>query len=233
MARSPGRTSIFHSAGDYSLGDELDPYVTHEGFPFIGKHVETGCTLADFGCWGGRHLEGLREIAGPDGKILAIDGGWAFERLATLYAKPLVSADDSIVEVRIMGVSDLDEFDDGTIDGAICWRVLHNLTEPGELERTLRGFNRVMVRGAPLLVATRAADGELHDNDLSVPQYCRSRPIEGGPERGDLYFTEAAVRTVFSAAGFRVEGVDACEGHETVRGQRLSNRYWAARLRRR
>lgn len=219
---------FWHRHGSYDIGRQPDSYLVSHGRAFLLRHVPRSPRLADFGCWGGRHLDILSQIAGSEGETIGIDGPWAWERLgeAVAVARKL----GSNVKVIQQDLDDLHDLATESVHGGICWRVLHNLTRPGELDAALWEINRVLVPGSPLVVAVRAAISEIHDMDFDFPQLTRTTPSPIAPVRCDLYFTRRSAEVSFKRSGFKiVEVLEVLEG-ESIDGQEIENRYLAIHM---
>ena len=235
MDKTKDRTNYWSRSENYDIGGEAEEHVKGPGIAFLRQHLRPRPLLVDFGCWGGRHLWLLRELAGSGGRVVGTDGPWAWERLAE--TRDLVNATPGLnAEIQQQRLENLDAFETESVDGALCWRVLHNLTEPGALEMALRELNRVLARGSPLLVAVRAVQPDMQKKEeetFPLPQLMRTRPGSDAGEREDFYFTREAVKTVFTQWGFQVCHIEDTPGSEMWQGTRLDHLYLAVHLLRR
>jgi SAM-dependent methyltransferase len=225
---SPG--SIWRSGGDYDISG-ASTYLRQLGAPFLSSQLAASDeldaerpVLVDFGCWSGRHLRLLERVAESNGsttgdareRVIGIDEPHARERL-----------EEAMKTYRGFQISDCGIATTGlgtsSVDGGLCWRVLHNLTELGELRDALVEIRRVLKDGAPMVVAVRAAQRWML-SDAPFPVAYRTHSL--GTERDDMYFTEAACRTMFPLYGFRVEDLTQIEEGERYRGHEATNTYW-------
>lgn len=110
---------FWHGHEDYDIGNEPSPYLMTHGRVFLHRHLPTNPTLADFGCWGGRHLKLLYGLTGSDGKVVGIDGPWAWARLADAesIAGHLEPSRVTLVRQRLDRLNALSSF------GPVCFRV--------------------------------------------------------------------------------------------------------------
>ena len=127
MDKTSDRTNYWNRIDNYDIGGEAEPYVSGPGAKFFRQHLRGRPVLVDFGCWGGRHLALLRELAGSGGRVVGTDGPWAWERLTE--ARDLVNDTPGLnAEIQQQRLENLDRFETESVDGALCWRVLHNRT---------------------------------------------------------------------------------------------------------
>lgn len=193
-------------------------YVAGRGKEFLARHLNGGeRRLADFGVFYGRNLPPLCELA-TGGTVFGVDT----EEAAPAVARARASF--PTVQFRQSALADKIPFEDGELNGGLCWRVLHNLHRPGELTAALGELHRVLSPGAPLLVSVRAIEG-LSD----APKPLEASDGAGGT-RIDLYFTEIACRRIFGDAGFTVLHVEKVVEIGTSDGNPYSNDYWALHL---
>jgi SAM-dependent methyltransferase len=199
------------------------------GVPFIEESLVNNSmnvkhpVLVDFGCWSGRHLKLLQNIAeGVSGKtsdnsVIGVDEEFAEERLKE--ARKLNKA----AHLMNTGISTTG-LPSSSIDGAISWRVLHNLIQPGEWTKAITEIKRVLKHGAPLVVSVRATQGWMAD-DTPVPLLYKT--FTPSTDRDDLYFSEATCYSMFRFYGFDIpyKAVLFEEG-ETVNGTKITNEYW-------
>jgi SAM-dependent methyltransferase len=228
--------NIWHRGEDYDILGESEPLRDVGVDWLIEKIVELGVQrplLVDFGCWSGRHLRLLERVGRECSEykdqaretVVGIDQPFAKERVAEARrAHPGFQVFDTGIANTGLGAS--------SVDAAICWRVLHNLTAPGELTAAIAEFRRVLRDRAPLIVAVRAAfswmDSEDRTRSAPVPVLARTYSTTG--DRDDMYFSERACHDFFSFYGFDVEHVDRFEERELVNGHPIENDYWMIRM---
>lgn len=207
-------------AARYNIGDEPSSYVARDGCEFFARHLSGSVRhMADFGCWTGRNMPILTALALPCDEVYGVDGVWARDAVAGL------SAAYPRVRLTEANLHDL-PFPDGHLAAALCWRVLHNITDFVLLMRTLREFARVLAHGAPLLIAVRRHEP---GSTASLPVLMRRSNGDGGM-REDLYFSAPSLVQVFPQAGFRIAHVAAIEEGEVVEDKAVLNGYWAVHL---
>lgn len=206
-------------ATTYNIGDEVSSHLVADGAGrnFLRRHLNgERPRLADFGCWTGRNLSVLLDLAKPYGQVYGVDGSWAKDAVQVVRQKtPTVR----VVEASLSSLP----FPNGNFSGALCWRVLHNQTNPGALAETLREFHRVLRPHSPLVVAVRAALPKWGESDC-VPVLRRTGTRE------DLYFSRPALESTFGTAGFAVQHAELILEGEEVDGHAVMNRYWAVHL---
>jgi len=208
----------WHTGEDYEIDPKPSGYVVERGFAFLGSSIQFSSapsTVADFGCWRGRHLPGLADIVGPWGVAIGVDRPDAID-------EETKRGNTHIVRRHLTNLG----FWDASIDAALMWRVAHNLTRPGELTAVFAEIHRVLKSEAPLLIAVRSAE-----TNVAAPVLARS--YNGAHEREDLYFSAEAIDTLMPAFGFDVEDKTEITEGETVDGHHLTNNYWAVQLRKR
>ncbi len=213
-----GHNGTWWGGGAYTLGGSPSPHVGGAGRHFLGQNRQSG-PVADLGVWEGRNLPPLLSLAAP---VIGYD---------TPDAKPAVSA----ARVRFPAVEFREgsfwalPFQDQELGGALCWRVLHNLTAKWELVVALREINRALQPDAPLLVAVRS---EERADARDAPRIYERRSDNGaGLERVDLYFTPSALRLLAWTLGFQTRGIRECvEGYERINGQEIKHPYLVAEL---
>lgn len=245
--------SIWHGEGDYDILGE-SPRLRKHGKPWLCQRLAAlpeidRPVVVDFGCWSGRHLRMLEQVASSCATeksharetVIGIDEPFADARVAEARkANPGVQVYDTGIKNTGLGAS--------SVDAGICWRVLHNLVKPNELVAAITEIHRVLREGAPLVVAVRAAlpgmvtrsawpaDTRLAVNKNTPPEPqtdaaeppvpVLQRTYSQVGERSDLYFTHRACHEFFSSYGFDVWGVERFAEEELVDIARLSNEYW-------
>lgn len=177
--------------------------------------------LGDFGVFYGRNLPSLIEVANG-GQVIGVDhpnARSAVKRAALDF--PAVTFVEAAMAIRI-------PLADNIFTGGLCWRVLHNLGKPGELQQALGELRRVLALGAPLLVSVRGKEERIR---------CCTEPVlleqtdGAGGTRHDLYFSQLACRLMFTRAGFEVEGaVRLITESGTSDGNPYSNDYCVIHL---
>lgn len=212
--------NIFQSSQDYDIGGESRK-LRAVGVPFMQDVLtpadgDTPLCLADFGCWSGRHLPLLRELAGESGKVIGIDGPWAKTRLAKAEETYDIHR-ATLIQSRLEQV----ELPENSVHGGICWRVLHNLTTRGELTAVLQRLHKLLVNDAPFVIAVRAAHSWMPE--ATVPVSFRSYLHH--TERDDLYFSASSIQNTFTQQGFLVHWVETFHEGELVNDQRVYNEY--------
>ncbi len=193
--------------------------MAHAGLAYLGEHKQPG-PIADFGTWEGRHLETLLSLGV---EVVGTDVPEANEVLE--------GARRRFPSVRFCSarLNDL-PLRSGELGGALCWRVLHNLTARRELVSALAEINRVLTEGAPLVLAVRY---ERQTGEWSRRRaFVRTRPNGDGGSREDVYFTRGSLQLLASLFGFRVDALDEEAEGEVVNGKAVTNRYLVAHLRR-
>lgn len=194
-------------------------YVAGPGKEFLTSWLNgESRVLADFGVWTGRNLPPLIELAGVRGLVHGYDhpnARPAIEQARALHPQ---------VEFHEGELTDL-PFWDQVFSGGLCWRVLHNLKERGQLERALRELHRVLKPEAPFLVAVRSFDY----HQMPRPILLRTQN-PAGVERFDLCFSELTCCTVFAQAGFKVHHLELVTEEGCSDGMPYPNVYWACHL---
>lgn len=226
--------SFWRSGNDYDIESESS-HLKKYGEPFIVKSLKSEHLnsrrplLVDFGCWSGRHLQLLERVAEKadpsradvKDRVIGIDEPFAKERLdeARRAHRGFTILDKGIAKTGLPSSS---------VDAAISWRVLHNLTVPGEWTNALMEIRRVLKHGAPFVVAIRSTRPWMQQ-DAPVPLLYRS--YSAGVDRDDLYFSKKACGEMFKMYGFKIpfEPLLFTEG-EVVNGERRLNDYWLLRL---
>lgn len=207
--------------GEYFIGESPSPYVQKDGVDFISQYLTGDSTLVDFGAWGGRNLEALLTLKK---KVAATD---------LISARPaMAKARERFPEVQFFEVPlTALPFGCNTIGGGICWRVLHNLIGTAEVINSLKEINRVLVPGAPLLIAVRAED-EASSGGFwkKIYSYIKQKPNGAGGFRSDIYFTEKSLNLLATLMGFSVVYMTKIWEKESINGQEISNRYLVAHL---
>lgn len=226
-------SSFWRSGTDYDIESE-SRQLRKLGEPFLADYLESDSLnhqrplVVDFGCWSGRHLQLLERVAERGGKsdfaknrVIGIDEPFAEERIA--QARRAYKG----FEIFNSGIGSTG-LPPSSIDVAISWRVLHNLTKPGEWTRALSEIRRVLKHDAPLIIAVRA----VHDwmqQDAPVPLLYRTYSY--GIDRDDLYFSEGACYAMFRFYGFEVPyRVERFSEEEVINGVRIKNDYWMVPL---
>lgn len=204
----------------YNIGDEVSQHLAScgAGREFLRQHIngQSPHRLADLGCWTGRNTPVLLDLAMPQSEVYGVDGHWARDAVKKMQQK---NATVQVVEATLASLP----FPDRHLCGALCWRVLHNITTPGALAETLQEFRRVLCPGSPLVVAIRALPSEMEGvNGVPV--------LRQAGTREDLYFSRNALEDTFNVAGFNVQHAKAIFEGEEVDGQAVMNRYWAVHL---
>ena len=219
------RNNIWHSGKDYDIGGE-SIILKEKGVPFIKSILKddpglnnSDPSIVDFGCWSGRHVKLLKRIARDKGEVIGIDAPFAKDRLTE--AKNTYKG----IEFKDTGILDT-QLSPSSIDAAICWRVLHNLTILGEFTAAILEFKRVLKNGAPLVIAVRA----ILDWMSNAPTPLIYRTYYNGGEREDLYFSEDAISTVFPQYGFIINNYEFIHEDELIDKKRLTNNYWMINL---
>jgi SAM-dependent methyltransferase len=224
--------NIWHRGEDYDILGESDA-LRDEGVPWLCEQLKRlkveRPVVVDFGCWSGRHLRLLESVAAYCSKfpeqaresVIGIDEPFAKERVAEARrTNPGFQVFDTGIANTGLGAS--------SVDAAICWRVLHNLTGPGELIAAVAELRRVLRHAAPLVVAVRAAFVWMEPPDPAhaapIPVLHRTYSTSG--DRDDLYFTDRACRDFFWFYGFEVDRVERFTERELVQGHPLENAYW-------
>lgn len=213
-----GQNGSWWGGGKYRLGGRPSPHISGPGIQFLTRHRQTGL-VADLGVWEGRNLSTLLSLGSP---IAATDTPEA--RTVT----EVTVREYQTVRFHEARLSSL-PFRDGELGAALCWRVLHNLTSEGELASAFAEINRVIVLGAPLLIAVRSE----HQRDFWARQraFVRRLPNGNGGTREDVYFTRGGLTFMSELLGFRVEHVvEDVEGGEEVDGKPVKNHYLVAHL---
>lgn len=213
-----GVNGIWWGGGSYRLGGRPSPYVEGVGREFLARHQKGG-VVADLGVWEGRNLNALLTFGAA---VVATD-----TPEAQLVVKR-TRAQYPSVQFHETHLGSL-HFGDDHLGGALCWRVLHNLTGDGELVRALVEINRVLAPQAPLLIAVRSE----HQFDMLATQRAFIRRLPNGNDdtREDVYFTRGGLTFMSEVLGFRVEHVvEDVEGGEEVNGKAVKNHYLVAHL---
>ncbi len=207
-------------AKDYNIGSAPSRYVSTKGKNFLAEHLSGRGRVADFGCWTGRNIPVLSELAGTDGEVVGVDGPWARQQMTKAKTNNPTAR---IVEACLvkMGV-----FPDGHFDGATCWRVLHAISEPGEFDSALAELHRVLRPDAPLLVAVRGQTSQ----DLGPTPIRRTLPNGNSGTRTDLYFSPKSLQRAFGRAGFHIRQTEFISEGEMVDDHRVTNYYWVVHL---
>jgi SAM-dependent methyltransferase len=225
--------NIWHGGDDYDILGE-SKQLRDVGEPWLYERLkglgQRRPVVVDFGCWSGRHLRLLERVAAscaeyPDQareSVIGIDEPFAEARVAEARtANPGFQVFNTGIANTGLGAS--------SVDAGICWRVLHNLVEPGELTSAIFEIRRVMRHGAPLVVAVRASFPwmEAAEEEHAPPIPVLHRTYAATGERTDLYFGARACRDFFWFYGFDIDcPVAAFQEPELVHGHRLSNTYW-------
>lgn len=223
------RSNIWHTGHDYDSGF-ASAMLRKNGIPFMRevlhetpelKNPEQGAFLADFGCWAGRHIGLLKELSGEKGQVFGIDEEFAKERLeaaSNTYRERVQFIDQGIAQTKLSPYS---------IDGAICWRVLHNMTRRGELSQALTTITKLLKPGAPFVVAVRKAFDWI-SQECDQPQLLRTFQQDG--EREDLYFTERSIVRLFGIYDFGVEEIISFSEDELVDSVTVINDYFMVKM---
>ena len=213
-----GNNGIWWGGGSYRLGGDPSPHVAGLGREFLAKHHQPG-PVADLGVWEGRNLEPLLTLGVA---LVATDTPKARDAAATARTRyPMVRYEEALLNKLPFGKSEL--------GGALCWRVLHNLTGEGELIAAFAEIGRVLALGAPLVLAVRSE----HQQDFWATRHAflRRYPNGNGGIREDIYFTRGSVRFIAELLGFRVVAFfEDAEGGEEINGTVVKNHYLIAHL---
>lgn len=220
--------SFWRSGIDYDIGSasaQLSEYMS----PFFSDKLSSDALdgykplLVDFGCWSGRHLRLLERVAAQKSqfdtrdRVIGIDEIFAKPRLeeARRAYKEFEIWDKGIANTGLPASS---------VDGAISWRVLHNLIQPGEITATVSEIKRVLKHDAPFIISVRATKDWMQQ-DAPIPLQHRSYTL--GTERDDFYFSENACYAMFNYYGFDIPfKAKRFTEEEVVDGVRISNDYW-------
>lgn len=222
--------SFWRSGRDYDAGGESKT-LSGLGEPFLIDSLKADGlnskrpTVVDFGCWSGRHLQLLERVAEsgglPPGKakdrVIGIDEPFAKERLneARRAYRGFAIFDRGIATTGLPASS---------VDAAISWRVLHNLTQQGEWTNVLTEIRRVLKHNAPLVVAVRAAQEWMA---MGAPVPIIYRTYSSKVDRDDLYFSEEACYSIFRFYGFDVPyKAERFTEEEIIDGTLVNNEYW-------
>lgn len=207
------------NGNNYHIGDAPSKYVMGAGAAFISKHLESDDeVLADFGVWTGRNLPTLLTLGR---EVVATDTSEAREamQIAKNRFPHIKFAETPLTKLPLA---------DQSVGGAICWRVLHNITDAEQMINSLLEINRVLKPNAPLLVAVR------HEEDGGWLQrlYSRvkTRPNGAGGWREDVYFTADSLKLLATLLGFKVQLVTTIHEEETIDGHAVKNYYLVAHL---
>ena len=205
------------NAGQRDLGS-LSSYVNTAGRAFLSQHLNgDGRRLADLFCWAGRNLPVLSDLAGQEGRVIGVDHPNASSAVAKARGTfPGVDFREGIFSRLPLA--------DAELNGALCWRALHNAASQVELKTVLREILRVLAPGAPLLVAVRAMTG---DSEHLVR---RLRGEGGDGQHRDWHFSRRCCQEVFTTAGFQVVRIAETTESAMVCGQEVTNIYWAVHL---
>lgn len=203
--------------GEYQIGDQPSPHVAGPCLKFLRRETKNG-PLADIGVLGGRNLPPLLALGG---EVVATDTAEAGAALAKARQRfPKVHFITTLITALPFG--------DGTLGGALCWRVLHNITNPRELVMAWAELNRVLAPNAPLVIAVRS---ERHHDDHLARLFVRRLPNGGSGVREDVYFTNGGFRLLAGLTGFTVmDLLPDVEGGENIDGREVTNRYLVAHL---
>jgi SAM-dependent methyltransferase len=233
-----GSNSFWESPKSYDAGGE-SAILREHGEPYLTEVLQatkgldlTRLRLVDFGCWSGRHLPLLERVAHTAGgdaahsRVIGIDRPEARERLAEARA----TYTDPHFEIRDTGIT-ATGLAPSCVDAAICWRVLHNLTQLREISRALCHLRRVLRGQAPLVAAVRASQPWMESPHEEAPFPVVHRSYWIGGEREDLYFTQRAARSLFELYGFIVDSIEPFTEPEWFDEQKIENPYWLLLLR--
>lgn len=207
--------------GEYHIGEAPSPYITEGGMNFLSQYINENDKLVDFGVWSGRNLEPLIKLKK---EVFATD---------VIEARSAVSmAKQRFPQVKFFetALNSL-PFENNSIGGGICWRVLHNLIGTAEVINSLKEINRVLVPNAPLLVAVRTEE-ENSDAGFFKRIYSRvkQKPNGAGGFRKDIYFTKKSFNLLATLMGFEVIFMTKIWEKESINGQEVSNHYLVAHL---
>ena len=213
-----GTNGSWWGEGKYRLGGEPSPHVARSGLAFLARHRQMG-PIVDLGVWEGRNLASLLTLGVA---VVATDTPEAREVVAkTREHYPNVRYEEAHLEQLPFG--------SGKIGGALCWRVLHNLTDDGKFIAALAEVNRILAANTPLVIAVRSE----HQRDFWAQRhaYIRRLPNGNGGIREDVYFTRGGLQFIVELLGFRVERLfEDVEGGEEIDGKVIKHHYLVAHL---
>lgn len=226
--------SFWRSGKDYDIESE-SLQLRRLGEPFLldflrSENLNYHKPIAvDFGCWSGRHLQLLERVAEYGAgksdfakqRVIGIDEPFARERLK--QARRAYRG----FEIFDSGISSTG-LPSSSVDAAVSWRVLHNLTQAGEWTQVLSEINRVLKHDAPIVVSVRATQPWMQQG---APLPLLYRTYSYGVDRDDLYFSEAACYAMFRFYGFKIPfKAERFTEEEIIDGVRVKNDYWMLAL---
>jgi 2-polyprenyl-3-methyl-5-hydroxy-6-metoxy-1,4-benzoquinol methylase len=132
----------------YAFDNPLRKLV-HDPVAMLAPYVAPGMTCLDLGCGMGYFTVGLARLAGPGGRVAAVD--LQDKMLAGLKRRAARAGLDSVIEPRRCAPDDLLLADlAGAVDFALCFWMLH---EVPDMARFLAQVHAAMRPGGWLLVS--------------------------------------------------------------------------------
>ena len=132
--------------------------------------------IADFGTFTGRNIPALQDIA-RKATVIGTDIGAAENELKIARQK---NPQAEFLQMDLEHIA----FQDQSIDGALCWRVLHNLSSLEKIEAALAEIHRTLKENAPCIISVRSTTNIGRDLTSGNP-VCVNTPLPHGGERAE------------------------------------------------
>lgn len=142
---------------------------------FLAAGVRGDSIAVDIGTFEGRHLQLLREIVGPRGRVIGTD--IHSDRFADISKQGIAELIAASLDATLPKAIDCE----GMADIGICHRVLHHLADERAVALALAGVAGLLRSGGRILLSIR----ELGDRRKSERS---DTPNPDGTRRTDLYF---------------------------------------------
>lgn len=171
--------------------------------------------IADFGTFTGRNVPGLKEILKGATTVIGTDIKAAEEELKSAQLKGAI-----IMETEFDSIA----FKNQSIDGALCWRVLHNLSTLDKIQVALAEMHRVLKDNSPCVISVRSATN-IGGDVLSGAPVRATTPLPNDGERTDWYFTKPSLTELMEQAGFKVVKMEEIQEGERISGKEEAHTY--------
>lgn len=207
--------------------DQLKEYSIGGSYPHQEKIIAflrdnfikgTNCdpVIVDFGTFTGRNISALQGI-GHDTTVIGTDIRGAESELKIARAE---NPRATFVETNLDAIA----FQDQSIDGALCWRVLHNLSTLEKIQAALAEMHRVLKDNSPCIISVRSVTN-ISSYVLSGDPVRTTTSLPHSGERTDWYFTESSLATIMEQTGFTVASIEEIEEGERISGIEEMHKY--------
>ncbi len=114
MSHLENQSAPWYGGHDCQISSEASKHIRTRGKQYLAAHLQGVKYLADIGCWNGRHIPFIKLSASYHPRTI----GKRFQDARRNHPE---------ATLRLSELQALD-LEDGVVGGAICWRVLHNLS---------------------------------------------------------------------------------------------------------